>query len=117
MEEMTEEEVLHKVDVVTGISKNVLGRVVEDCEHLQEIQVFGSARRSSVASKRGKAPRGTSTYLPQYVDRQNEAGRKLTPAEAARWLAIEPGDRNWGTPRTLVHVSRKTVSRWLRALG
>lgn len=61
------EEALHKVHVGTGISKHVLERVLEDWECHVEIRISNTARGGNEASKREKAPLGTSTYSQQYV--------------------------------------------------
>lgn len=103
----------------TGISKPVLAECIKEWECKKNIRCVDGSNRCFGRKGKGKAPAGTSTYLKQYVDRQNELGRSVTAVECHRYLASEPSDT--ADPeeafRIPVRVSRQTVCTWLHQIG
>ena len=109
-ENSDEDSALHEVHKHTGISKYILDDAIEQWEWKKTVRCVDGTSRAAGRAGKGKAPPGTSMYLKQYVDRENEKGRSVTAVECMRYLGSTPStDDEPGDSRMPVHVSRKTV--------
>lgn len=118
-EELDEDSALHEVHKHTGISKCILDEAIEEWECKRTIRCVDGTNRSRGKQGKGKAPDGTSRYLKQFVDRENEEGRSVTAVDCQRYLASMPStdDQSDEASRTPVKVCNETVRTWLRGLG
>lgn len=117
-EELKEDSALHEVHKHTGISKRILEQAVEQWESNGTIRSVEGRNRSRARKGKGKAPDGTTKYLKQYIDRENQRGRNVTAVECRRFLASEPRTEDESdASRIPVQVSHRTVCTWLHHLG